>query len=70
MLIYNANYDDSENMTVKIRAQSEKIAVYGKSCKPTVLSATGTDGPYHEFAIPVVRAWDVLLLTTRLPKQE
>ena len=68
MLVYNANYDDSENMTVTIRTESEKISAYDKSCKPTVLSSTGTDGPYHEFTIPVVRAWDVLLLTTRLPE--
>ena len=68
MLVYNANYDDSENMTVKIRTDSKKIAVYDKSCKPMILSATGTDGPYHEFTIPVVRAWDAILLTTRLPK--
>lgn len=68
MLVYNANYDDSENMTVKIRTESKEIAVYDKSCKPMILSTTETDGPYHEFAIPVVRAWDVILLTTRLPK--
>jgi hypothetical protein len=68
MLVYHANYDDSENMTVKIRTDAEKIAAYDKSCKPTILTATGTDGPYHEFTIPMVRAWDVVLLTTRLPK--
>jgi hypothetical protein len=67
MLVYNANYDDSENLRVKIRTESKKIVVYDKSCKPLTLSTTGTDGPYHEFTIPVVCAWDVLLLTTRLP---
>lgn len=67
MLVYNATYDDSENMTVKIRTDSQKIAVYDKSCKPILLTSTATDGPYREFTLPAVRAWNVALLTTRLP---
>jgi hypothetical protein len=32
MLVYNAYYDNSENMAVNIRTESEKIAAYDKSC--------------------------------------
>jgi hypothetical protein len=45
-----------------LHTKNTTIRVYDMDCKETVISSSGTDGPYKKFIIPYVDAWQIRLI--------
>ena len=62
LAISNSSFDAAKNVSLMLHTKNTTIRVYDMDCKETVISSSGTDGPYKKFIIPNVDAWQIRLI--------
>jgi hypothetical protein len=61
LAISNSSFDAATDVHLLLRTKNNTIKLYDMDCKQTVITATGTDGPYKRFIIPQVNPWQIML---------
>lgn len=61
LAISNSSFDVATNVSLLLRTKNNAIKLYDMDCKQTVITATGTDGPYKRFIIPQINPWQIML---------
>jgi hypothetical protein len=64
LAMINPSLDESREVVVMLRSQSDEIVVHDMNCTKTMIGSDGTDGPYKRFTIPVIPAWRMIFVTT------
>jgi hypothetical protein len=57
----NFSFDAAKNLILKLKTDRDVIRLYDMQCNETEIRSSGTDGPYREFVIPQVGAWQICL---------
>ena len=58
----NSSFDPAKNVVLKLKTTRKSVDVYDTTMKKVTLKSSGTDGPYQQFVIPDVDAWQIRLV--------
>lgn len=61
--LLNASMDPGEGVTLLVRTQGDVLRVADMRGAVSEIGATGTDGPYAKFVLPVIPPWELVLAT-------
>ncbi|MGV8092908.1 MAG: hypothetical protein AB2L24_13705 [Mangrovibacterium sp.] len=66
LALSNSSFDPAKNIILMLRTNSKTVKVYDMKCKESVISSSGTEGPYQKFIIPDADPWQMRLVVTDL----
>jgi hypothetical protein len=60
----NSSHDPARNVGLLLLTDKSQIRVFDMDCRETTVAASGTDGPYRKFVIPLIDPWQMRLVAT------
>lgn len=64
VVLVNGYLDTAEDLTLLLRTDRQEVTVFDMECGKTPVRARRANGPYREFVLPSVGAWEMRLVTT------